>query len=273
MPTEAPPAAPESVVPPPAAPLLAAHEPPPVEVLREAGASDLVLTADHAGRRIPEALGRLGVAESELARHIAWDIGIAGVATRLSEALDAALVTQRYSRLVIDCNRDPCVASSMPEVSEATRVPGNLGLAPEDRARRVEALFTPYHDAIAGLLDRRAQAGRPSVLVALHSFTPVYLGERRPMHAAVLYNRDPRLSLALRDLLAAESGLVVAENEPYRVSDLTDYTVPVHAERRGLLHVEIEIRQDLIANAAGETAWAARLARLLPAAVQAAAGP
>lgn len=270
MPTESPPAA-QAPAAPLAAPLLASHEPPPVEVLREAGASDLVLTIDHAGRRIPEALGRLGVAESELARHIAWDIGIAGVSTRLSEALDAALVTQRYSRLVIDCNRDPSVPSSMPEVSEATRVPGNLDLAPADRARRVEALFTPYHDAIAGLLDRRAAAGRPSVLVALHSFTPVYLGERRPMHAAVLYNRDARLSLALRDLLVAEGDLVVAENEPYRVSDLTDYTVPVHAERRGLLHVEIEIRQDLIADAAGETAWAARLARLLPAAVQAAA--
>ncbi|MGI3775970.1 MAG: N-formylglutamate amidohydrolase [Janthinobacterium lividum] len=251
----------------PTEPLLAAHEPAPVEVVRPDGGSALVLTADHAGRRIPEALGRLGVPEGELTRHIAWDIGIAGVAARLSEVLDAALVTQRYSRLVIDCNRDPGVPSSMPEVSEATPVPGNEGLGEDERRRRVEALFTPYHDAIAGLLDRREEAGRRSVLVALHSFTPVYLGERRPMHAAVLYNRDARLSLALRDLLAAEGGLVVAENEPYRVSDLTDYTVPVHAERRGLLHVEIEIRQDLIGDAAGEAEWAERLARLLPAAV------
>ncbi len=291
MPTEPPPAVASPDAPPPAAaspaaasravappdapllaaPLLAAHEPPPVEILRAHGASDLVLAADHAGRRIPEALGRLGIAEHELTRHIAWDIGIAGVATRLSAALDAALVMQRYSRLVIDCNRDPGVPSSMPERSEATTIPGNLDLAPADRTRRVDALFTPYHDAIRALLDRRAAAGRPSVLVALHSFTPVYLGERRPMHAAVLYNRDARLSLALRDLLAAEAGLVVAENEPYRVSDLTDYTVPVHAERRGLLHVEIEIRQDLIADTAGEAAWAERLARLLPAAVRQAA--
>ena len=247
--------------------LLAPHEPAPVEVLRPDGRSAIVLTADHAGRRIPEALGRLGVAEDELRRHIAWDIGIAGVATRLSEALDAALVMQRYSRLAIDCNRDPGVPSSTPEVSEATPIPGNEGLDPQARQRRIEALFTPYHDAIGGLLDRRDRAGRRSVLVALHSFTPVYLGERRPMHAAVLYNRDARLSLALRDLLAAEDGLVVAENEPYRVSDLTDYTVPVHAERRGLLHVEIEIRQDLIGDATGEAEWAARLARLLPAAV------
>ena len=256
----------------PTEPLLAAHEPAPVEVVRPDGGSDLVFTADHAGRRIPEALGSLGVAEGELTRHIAWDIGIAGVAARLSEALDAALVAQRYSRLVIDCNRDPGVPSSMPEVSEATPVPGNEGLGEDERRRRVEALFTPYHDAIAGLLDRREEGGRRSVLVALHSFTPVYLGERRPMHAAVLYNRDARLSLALRDLLAAEGGLVVAENEPYRVSDLTDYTVPVHAERRGLLHVEIEIRQDLIGDAAGEAEWAERLARLLPAAVVAAGG-
>ncbi len=254
----------------PTEPLLAAHEPPPVEVLRPDGGSDLVFTADHAGRRLPEALGRLGVPEDELGRHIAWDIGIAGVATRLSEALDAALVMQRYSRLAIDCNRDPGVPSSMPEISEATPIPGNEGLDDAQRRRRVDALFTPYHDAIAGLLDRREAAGRRSVMVALHSFTPVYLGERRPMHAAVLYNRDARLSLALRDLLEAEGGLVVAENEPYRVSDLTDYTVPVHAERRALLHVEIEIRQDLIADAAGEAEWATRLALLLPAAVEAA---
>ena len=257
----------------PTEPLLAGHEPAPVELVRQDGGSDLVLTADHAGRRMPQALGQLGVAEGELGRHIAWDIGIAGVATRLSAALDAALVMQRYSRLVIDCNRDPGVPSSTPEVSEATPIPGNEGLDAEARQRRVDALFTPYHDAIAGLLDRREAAGRRSVLVALHSFTPVYLGERRPMHAAVLYNRDARLSLALRDLLAAEGGLVVAENEPYRVSDLTDYTVPVHGERRGLLHVEIEIRQDLIGDAAGEAEWAARLARLLPKAVAAADAP
>ncbi len=247
--------------------LLGAGEPAPVEVVNAGGASPLVLVADHAGRRIPGVLGTLGLPEGELARHIAWDIGIAGVARRMSAALDAVLVMQAYSRLVIDCNRDPGVASSIPEVSEATVVPGNAGIDAGQRALRVGEVFRPYHAAIAGVLEQRQAAGRASVLVALHSFTPVYLGVVRPMHAAVLYNRDRRLALALAGLLREEAGLEVAENEPYRVSDLTDYTVPVHGERRGLLHVEIEVRQDLIGDAAGEAAWGERLARLLPRAV------
>jgi len=176
------------------------------------------------------------------------------------------VVLQTYSRLVIDCNRDPKVPSSIPEISETTEIPGNLGLTEAARTARVNAIFRPYHDRIAAALDRRAAAGRASVLVALHSFTPVFKGVSRPWHAAVLYNRDARLAHRLFELLSAEDGLVVADNEPYRVTDLTDYTVPVHGERRGLPHVEIEIRQDQIAEPAGQNAWAERLARLLPAA-------
>jgi predicted N-formylglutamate amidohydrolase len=149
-------------------------------------------------------------------------------------------------------------------VSESTEIPGNAALSDADRAARVADIFTPYHTEIAALLDARQAAGRRSVLVAMHSFTPVYLGEIRPMHVAVLYNRAPALSRLLARLLREEHGLVVAENEPYAVSDETDYGVPVHAERRGLDHVEIEIRQDLIGEAAGQEAWAARFARLLP---------
>jgi predicted N-formylglutamate amidohydrolase len=167
---------------------------------------------------------------------------------------------------VIDCNRDPTVPSSIPEISETTAIPGNRGLGETARAARVEAIFRPYHEGIAAALDRRAAAGRATALVALHSFTPVFKGVARPWHAAVLYNRDARLAHPLFELLNAEEGLVVGDNEPYAVSDLTDYTVPVHGERRGLPHVEIEIRQDLIADPAGQTAWAERLARLLPAA-------
>jgi predicted N-formylglutamate amidohydrolase len=180
--------------------------------------------------------------------------------------LDAAVILQNYSRLVIDCNRDPAVPSSIPERSETTEIPGNRGLGEAARAARVETIFRPYHNAIGGALDQRATQGRDSVLVALHSFTPVFKGISRPWHVAVLFNRDPRLAHSLAELLRAEGDLLVGENEPYAVSDLTDYTVPVHGERRGLPHVEIEIRQDLIAAPAGQTAWAERLARLLPAA-------
>jgi predicted N-formylglutamate amidohydrolase len=246
--------------------LLAPDEPAPVRVLREFGAADFLLTADHAGRVIPRRLGHLGLHESELGRHIAWDIGIAGVTENLSAALDATAVLQTYSRLVIDCNRDPSMPSAMPEVSETTPIPGNVGLSAADRGIRVREIFAPYHARIKALLDARAAAGRRTVLVAMHSFTPVFKGEARAMQVGVLFNRDARLASALLTLLRAEGDIVVGENAPYAVSDTSDYGVPVHGEKRGLPHVEIEIRQDLIADAEGQAAWTARFARLLPAA-------
>jgi len=246
--------------------LLQPDEAAPVRLLREAGRSDYVLTADHAGRAIPRCLGTLGVPESERARHIAWDIGIAGVTERLSAALDATAVFQTYSRLVIDCNRGHGVDSSIPVVSEATEIPGNRGLSAEARAARHRDIFDPYHAQIRAVLDARAREGRRTLLVAMHSFTPVFLGAARSMHAGVLYNRDRRLATILLDLLRREGDLEVGDNAPYSVSDETDYTIPVHGERRGLPHVELEIRQDLIADDAGQAAWAARLTRLLGAA-------
>jgi predicted N-formylglutamate amidohydrolase len=246
--------------------LLDLDEPDPVSLENEAGSSIFFLTCDHAGRAFPRRLGTLGLPQSETKRHIAWDIGIGGVGRELSRLLDAAVILQTYSRLVVDCNRDPEVASSIPEISETTEIPGNRCINEAERKLRLETIFHPYHAAIAAALDRRAAAGRASVLVALHSFTPIFKGVARPWHVAVLFNRDPFLAHPLAELLRAEGDLVVGENEPYQVSDLTDYTVPVHGERRGLPHVEIEIRQDLIADAAGQRAWAQRLARLLPAA-------
>jgi len=244
--------------------LLDPDEPGPVTLDNEAGSSVFFLTCDHAGRAFPRRLGRLGLPESETMRHIAWDIGIAAVGRRLSRLLDAAVILQTYSRLVIDCNRDPNVLSSIPEISETTEIPGNRGLGEDARAARVEAIFRPHHNAIAAALDRRAAEARESALVALHSFTPVFKGVSRPWQVAVLFNRDRRLAHSLAELLRAEGELFVGENEPYAVSDLTDYTVPVHGEQRGLPHVEIELRQDLITDRAGQQEWAERLARLLP---------
>ncbi len=243
--------------------LLEEDEAEPVRVLREAGHSDVFLTADHAGRTIPRRLGTLGLPEGERARHIAWDIGIAGVTERLSAALDATAVFQTYSRLVIDCNRGHGVDSSIPTVSETTEIPGNRDLSLDERIARQREIFVPYHARIRALLDARAEAGRRTVLVAMHSFTPVFKGERRRMHAGVLYNRDPRLARILLGLLRAEGDLEVGDNAPYSVSDSTDYTIPMHGERRGLAHVELEIRQDLIADEAGQATWAERFIRLL----------
>ena len=244
--------------------LLAADEPAPVTTQNENGRSPFLIVVDHAGNAAPRALGRLGVAEAEFARHIAWDIGAAAVSRLMADALDAMLVQQNYSRLVIDCNRAPSVDSSIPQISERTPIPGNIGLNDDQKGARVREIFQPYHDRIASELDRRRQADRPAVLIAMHSFTPVYDGVARPWHAGVLYNRDRRFAHALMALLKREEGLVVGDNEPYSVSDATDYTIPAHGERRGLLHVEIEVRQDLIADDNGQREWGARLARLLP---------
>ncbi len=236
---------------------------PPVLERNVSGASPFLLTCDHYGRLIPDALGNLGLPESELARHIAWDIGIAGVAERVSAALDAHLIAQRYSRLVIDCNRPPGVASSIPAISDATNIPGNEGISPADAAARRRAIFAPYHRRIAEAIDARLAQSRPTILVSLHSFTPVYAGVARPWHVGTLYHRSPVLPHLLLSLLRAESDLVVGDNEPYAVSDLTDYTIPVHGEARGLMNTGVEIRQDLIADDTGQAQWAERLARLL----------
>jgi predicted N-formylglutamate amidohydrolase len=244
--------------------LLADTDPLPVRVLRPEGDSDFFLTADHAGRAIPRRLSDLGVPASEWQRHIAWDIGIACVTERLSRALDAAAVLQTYSRLVIDCNRRPGWDTSIPTISEHTPIPGNVGLSADEREARRREIFEPYHQRITSLLDRRKTAGRRTVLIAMHSFTPVFKGERRDVEVGVLYNRDTRLAAIMLDLFRAESDLAVGDNAPYAITDSSDYTVPVHGEARGLEHVEFEIRQDLIADPAGQEAWAARLARLLP---------
>ncbi|HEX3574197.1 MAG TPA: N-formylglutamate amidohydrolase [Rhodopila sp.] len=241
--------------------LLTAEDPSPVRVLRETATSDLFLTADHAGRVIPKALGDLGVPEAERERHIAWDIGIAGVTERLSVLLDATAVLQAYSRLVIDCNRDPSWPSAMPEVSEYTPIPGNVALTQAAKAARVAEIFTPYHDRIRTLLD--ARGGRRTVLIAMHSFTPSFKGENRAMQVGMLYNKDARLAGILLDLLRREGDLTIGDNAPYAITEDSDYGIPTHGEKRGLPHIEIEIRQDLIATQSGQQAWAERFARLL----------
>jgi predicted N-formylglutamate amidohydrolase len=244
--------------------LLAEDEPAPFAIEQADGASPFLFTCDHAGRRLPLRLGLLGLPEAELLRHIAWDIGASEVARLLGRALDAFTIHQIYSRLAIDVNRDPSVESSIVTMSEATAIPGNRDLSEAERQARAGEIFWPYHDRIAAELNRRIRAKRATAVIAIHSFTPVFKGVGRPWHVGVLYNRDPRLAHILKRLLESEGGLVVGDNEPYAVGDLTDYTVPVHGEKRGLPHVEIEIRQDLIGEADGQRIWADRLTRLLP---------
>jgi len=240
--------------------LLGADEPPAFALINPHGRSPFVIAVDHASRTIPRRLGELGLPAPELLRHIAWDIGALAVAKRMAMILDAALVAQNYSRLVIDCNRDPAVATSIPTMGEFTPIPGNIDIAPDELAARRLEIFEPYHRALRGLLDERRASGQQTILVAQHSMTNLFKGSTRDMHAAILYNRDRRFAAAMLQMLRRESELHIADNEPYFVSDETDYTIPRHAEARGLLHVEIEIRQDLISAEPGQIEWAERIA-------------
>lgn len=244
-------------------PLLSAEEPSPFEVHAGSQNSPFLFTADHAGRYLPRSLGNLGVAESELSRHIAWDIGIAEVSRLVAAHFGAYLILQPYSRLVIDCNRPPEVDSSIATLSEYTEIPGNVGLSAEQRLERRSAIFDPYHSRIEAELARRAQTGQPTILIAMHSFTPSFKGSSRVWEAGVLYNRDSRLALRLRDVLQTH-GLVVGDNEPYFVSDDSDYGIPRYGEQRGNPHVELELRQDLITDAAGQRRFAEILCQSLP---------
>jgi predicted N-formylglutamate amidohydrolase len=243
--------------------LLAPDEPHPLEVLREGADSDFLLICEHAGRRIPRALGTLGLGEADLGRHIAWDIGARDVAVALSDRLGAPLHMQRYSRLVCDCNRRPDVPSFAPEVSEATAIPGNVGLDAAERDRRAQAIFHPFHAAVAAELDRRHAAGRRTLLATVHSFTPVFHGVSRPWEVGVLFNRDRSLAPAIAEWLQANTPLCVGVNQPYSIGDDTDYAIPVHGERRGLPCVEFEIRNDLIDGPEAAARWAGLLARAL----------
>ena len=245
-------------------PLLAADEPAAFTMERSQGRSEFLLVCDHASRVVPNSLGSLGLDDTQLASHIAWDIGAAGVAKQLSTALDATLLLQSYSRLVVDCNRPPGSATSIPTRSEHVRIAANEGLTAADAAARVAEIFAPYHAALSAILEQRRVAGTRTLMVCIHSFTPVYLGQARPWKTGLMYRKDLRLGRALLELLRQDKGLHAGENEPYAISDDTDYTIPVHGEARGIPHVGIEIRQDLIADMHGQQEWATRLAHLLP---------
>jgi predicted N-formylglutamate amidohydrolase len=238
--------------------LLGTDEPPPVELVNAGGRSSAVLVCDHAANRVPRQLGSLGLDAVQLADHIGWDPGAADVARLLSTLLDAPLVLSGYSRLVIDCNRPLCSAGSIAEQSDGVLVPGNRGLLPLDRERRVTALFQPYHEAIDRLLDARTR--RPSLLLSIHSFTPVLNGRPRPWHIGVSHWRDRRLATLMLGVLARSGEFTVGDNAPYPIDEDVDYTIPVHGEGRGLPSVMIEIRQDEIRTTTGAAAWATRLA-------------
>lgn len=248
--------------------LLAPNDPQPVQMFNPEGRASFLLIGDHAGNLIPAALGTLGLAASDRKRHIAWDIGIAGLGPLLAAALDATFISQRFSRLVVDCNRHSSAPDAVATMSDGTLVPGNQNLSPADRAARFAEIHEPYQQAIAAELARRDDTGRETILVALHSFTPVMGSRPRPWHAGVLHHLgNTAVAKATLGLLAARGDLVVGDNEPYQM-DGTDYTVPRHAYPRHRPYIELEIRQDLLETPAQQQRWSDILADTLAAAAR-----
>jgi predicted N-formylglutamate amidohydrolase len=248
----------------PVAGWLAQNEPPAVEILNlDHDRSPYVILCDHASNRLPRRLGTLGLDAGALHAHIAWDIGASELASSIAQSLRAPLIRTAYSRLVIDCNRSLSSPDSIPVLSEQTKIPGNREIGERERVERADVFFKPYHRAITKLLDRRIAKRVPTAIVSLHSFVPVYAGERRPWHAGVCYDRDRGLAASLREHLERDPTLNIGENQPYHVTRKSDYTIPIHAEDRGLPSVLIEVRQDLLSDRIGIAGWARRLSDAL----------
>lgn len=240
--------------------LLGPDDPPGFTLVNPDGKASTLLVADHAGRAFPTSLGLLGLDPAVLDLHVAYDIGIAAFSRRLAERLDAPLLLHGYSRLILDPNRQLDDPTSICAISDGVIVPGNARLTGEEERARADAFFHPYHDAVAGQLDRLSVRCRAPALLSLHSFTPVMRGFVRPWHVGVLWRDDGRIPLPLMEALRQDPAVTVGDNQPYSGRNAHGYTVHHHAEQRGLPHVLIEMRQDLIAADAAAAAWADRLA-------------
>ena len=232
-------------------------------ILRPRGSGRLVLFCDHASNYIPPELHDLGLPPSELARHIAWDIGAAGVTEALSEIFDAPAILCGASRLVVDCNRHLDASDLMPEISYGTEIPGNLHLDEAARAARIERWFHPYHDAVESVLLEREARGVPLIAVSIHSMTDSLAGERRPWQIALSSHLDRSLTDPVLAALRQPGDVVVGDNQPYDLDPEGDSTIPFHALRRRLPHLQVEFRQDEIRDASTQHRWALRFAQAL----------
>jgi predicted N-formylglutamate amidohydrolase len=244
----------------------------PVVVESPDGVGPLVIVCDHASNRIPAEYSSFGFDEDALQTHIAWDPGALAVARHLSAEFDAPLIWPDVSRLVIDCNRAADMASLIVTESEGRPVLANRDLSDEERKRRLDTIHRAYHAAIEACLARRRASHLPTMLIAIHSYTPVFLGKARPWQVGIVFDDDRRLADHLISGLEADPELTVGINEPYSPADNVYYTVARHARPRALPASMIEIRNDEIGDEAGQRDWADRLATLLITAKRSLAG-
>ena len=232
------------------------------EVIEGDLAGGLLIICDHASNAIPPEYGTLGLPRPELDRHIGYDIGCDALSRALAERLRAPAIVSLFSRLLIDPNRGEDDPTLIMRISDGAIVPGNAGVDADERERRLDRFYRPYHGGIENLITAAMATGRAPALLSIHSFTSSWKGWQRPWHAGILWDKDPRFAMPLLDRLCAEHSLRVGDNEPYSGA-LHNDTMYRHGTQRGLTHALIEIRNDLIATPAGIQEWADRLEPIL----------
>lgn len=238
------------------------------QVENSGGSFPTLIVCEHASNRIPDELSKLGLAETALETHIAWDPGALAVTRALSARLDAPMVYATVSRLVIDLNRDPSAIDSIATISEDTPIPANQSLDEAERRRRIRDIYEPFHRRVDELIDRRAADKSIKAVVSIHSFTPVYRGQKRPWHLGFIHDTDDRLARHMADVLSADPALVVALNEPYNPAHGVYHTLDRHACARELAPLMVEIRNDLITTHDTQQAMAERLAPAIERAIR-----
>ena len=232
--------------------LLSDLDPNPVELVNETSKAPVLFLCEHAGRAIPKMLGTLGLNEKTLMSHRGWDIGAEALARNLANRLNAPLILQRYSRLVIDGNRPPGSPESILEVSDGVEIEVNKKLSLHERIAREKAIFAPMDQAINDAFS----ASQRIAAFSIHSFSPQLGGQSRPWHAGFLTRRSISTAKALIESLKGQRpSLNLAINKPYTVDDENDWFIPSHAEARGLMHCLIEVRNDQISDELGINLW------------------
>lgn len=224
-------------------------------------AGGLILLCDHASNALPDRYGTLGLQETDLQRHIGYDIGAEALTRTLAKRFRAPAVLSLYSRLLIDPNRGEDDPTLIMRLSDGSIVPGNANVNELERERRLNRYYRPYHNAITELIDACLRQ-RPPVLFSIHSYVDVWRGSQRPWHCGLLWDKDPRLAVPMIERLRREPGLFVGDNEPYKGS-LKNDTMYRHGTTRGLAHGLLEVRNDLIADPAGVLEWADRIEAVL----------
>jgi predicted N-formylglutamate amidohydrolase len=207
-----------------------------------------LIVCEHASNHFPPEFGTLGLDAATRAAHVAWDPGALSLARRLSHALDAPLVSAGISRLIYDLNRPPHAPGAMAARSEVFDVPGNAALTPEERQKRTERVYLPFHSALHAEIARRLSNGRPPVIVTVHSFTPVYHGQRREVELGIIHDADPTFANAVFAEAISLTGFITRLNEPYSAADGVTHTLRMQATPYGLPHVMLEVRNDLLAD-------------------------